>query len=149
MGIRAVHSTTHKFTRHPNEAIGQITFIPFGKGLPVFTNREPSPKKQTQSEYGLQDLCIGVPVEVGGANGIESIVEIQLSEAEKTKLTASAAAAEKTNGLLIHEPPVSTKCKKPLFWVFYAFNSKLLKILPMNFVMFFLTLLKIHVYLSI
>jgi hypothetical protein len=85
----------------------------------------------------------------GGVNGIESIVEIQLNEAEKTKLTASAAAAEKTNGLLIHEPPVSTKCKKPLFWVFYAFNSKLLKILPMNFVMFFLTLLKIHVSLSI
>jgi malate dehydrogenase len=52
-------------------------------------------------EYGLQDLCIGVPV-VLGKNGIESIVEIQLNEAEKTKLTASAAAVQKTNGLLIH-----------------------------------------------
>jgi malate dehydrogenase len=49
----------------------------------------------------LQDLCIGVPVELG-KNGIESIVEIQLNEAEKTKLTASAAAFQKTNGLLTH-----------------------------------------------
>jgi hypothetical protein len=46
MGTRAVHSTTLKFTRHSNEAIGQITFIPFGKGLPAFTNRESLPKKQ-------------------------------------------------------------------------------------------------------
>ena len=54
-----------------------------------------------EGEYGLQDLCIGVPV-VLGKNGIESIVEIQLNEAEKTKLKASAAAVQKTNGLLIH-----------------------------------------------
>jgi len=33
-------------------------------------------------EYGLSDLCIGVPV-VLGANGIEKIVEIELSSAEK------------------------------------------------------------------
>ena len=76
-----------------------------------------------EGEYGLQDLCIGVPV-VLGKNGIESIVEIQLNEAEKTKLKASAAAGQKTNGLLTHEQPVSKKFKKPLFWVFYAFNSK-------------------------
>jgi malate dehydrogenase len=42
----------------------------------------------------LQDLCIGVPV-VLGKNGIESIVEIQLNEAEKTKLTASAPQSKK------------------------------------------------------
>ena len=54
-----------------------------------------------EGEYGLQDLCIGVPV-VLGKNGIESIVEIQLNEAEKTKLKASAAAVQKTNGLLTH-----------------------------------------------
>ena len=54
-----------------------------------------------EGEYGLEDLCIGVPV-VLGKNGIESIVEIQLNEAEKTKLKASAAAVQKTNGLLTH-----------------------------------------------
>ena len=50
-------------------------------------------------EYGLSDICIGVPV-VLGKNGIEKIVEMDLNEAEKTKLATSAAAVTKTNGLL-------------------------------------------------
>ena len=50
-------------------------------------------------EYGLSDLCIGVPV-VLGKNGIEKIVEIELSAAEKEKLASSAAAVKKTNSLL-------------------------------------------------
>ncbi len=52
-----------------------------------------------EGEYGLNDICIGVPV-VLGANGIEKIVEINLSDAEQHKLEASAAAVHKTNGLL-------------------------------------------------
>ena len=50
-------------------------------------------------EYGLNDLCIGVPV-VLGANGIEKIVEIELSTAEKEHLQQSAEGVKKTNGLL-------------------------------------------------
>lgn len=50
-------------------------------------------------EYGLDDLCIGVPV-VLGKNGIESIVEIELSAAEKAKMQESASGVKKTNGLL-------------------------------------------------
>ena len=50
-------------------------------------------------EYGLSDLCIGVPV-VLGANGIEKIVEIELSTAEKEHLQQSAEGVKKTNGLL-------------------------------------------------
>ena len=50
-------------------------------------------------EYGLRDLCIGVPV-VLGKNGIEKIVEIQLSDAEKAHLNESAEGVSKTNGLL-------------------------------------------------
>ena len=50
-------------------------------------------------EYGLHDLCIGVPV-VLGENGIEKIVEIKLSDAEKEHLNASAEGVTKTNGLL-------------------------------------------------
>lgn len=50
-------------------------------------------------EYGLTDICIGVPV-VLGKDGIEKIVEIPLSDAEKAKLAASAEAVKKTNGLL-------------------------------------------------
>ena len=52
-----------------------------------------------QGEYGLNDLCIGVPV-ILGKNGIEKIVEIELTEAEKEKMKTSAEAIKKTNGLL-------------------------------------------------
>ena len=50
-------------------------------------------------EYGLNDLCIGVPV-VLGKNGIESIVEIELSDAEKAQMQDSAQGVKATNGLL-------------------------------------------------
>jgi len=50
-------------------------------------------------EYGLHDLCIGVPV-VLGKNGIEKIVEMKLSDAEKAHLEESAEGVTKTNGLL-------------------------------------------------
>ncbi|MCT4699056.1 malate dehydrogenase [Tenacibaculum haliotis] len=50
-------------------------------------------------EYGLNDLCIGVPV-VLGKNGIENIVEINLSAAEKEHLAASAEAVKNNNAAL-------------------------------------------------
>jgi malate dehydrogenase len=52
-----------------------------------------------EGEYGLSDLCIGVPV-ILGKGGIEKIVELNLSEAEQKKLHESAEAVKKTNGLL-------------------------------------------------
>ena len=52
-----------------------------------------------EGEYGLHDLCIGVPV-VLGKDGIENIVEINLSAAEKAHLQESAIGVSKTNGLL-------------------------------------------------
>jgi malate dehydrogenase len=50
-------------------------------------------------EYGLSDLCIGVPV-ILGKNGIEKIVDVPLSDAEKQHLAESAEGVKKTNGLL-------------------------------------------------
>lgn len=52
-----------------------------------------------EGEYGLNDLSIGVPC-VLGANGIERIVEIALSDAETAKMKESAEGVKKTNGLL-------------------------------------------------
>ena len=52
-----------------------------------------------EGEYGLNDISIGVPAIIG-RNGIERIVEINLDDAEKAKLTESAEAVRKTNGLL-------------------------------------------------
>lgn len=50
-------------------------------------------------EYGLNDICLGVPV-ILGKNGIEKIVEINLNDAEKAKLSESAEGVRKVNGLL-------------------------------------------------
>ena len=50
-------------------------------------------------EYGLSDICIGVPVLLG-KNGIESIVEISLSDTEKSKMQESSVGVRNTNGLL-------------------------------------------------
>ena len=50
-------------------------------------------------EYGLSDLCIGVPV-ILGRNGIEEIVELDLNDLEMKKLKESAEGVKVTNGLL-------------------------------------------------
>ena len=52
-----------------------------------------------EGEYGLEDLCIGVPV-ILGRNGIEKIVEIDLNNSEMDKLKESAEGVKATNGLL-------------------------------------------------
>ncbi len=52
-----------------------------------------------EGEYGLEDICIGVPV-VLGRNGIEKIVELELTDAEKEHMLTSSVGVRKTNGLL-------------------------------------------------
>ncbi len=52
-----------------------------------------------EGEFGLNDISIGVPCLIG-KNGIEQIVEIELSDAEKAKISESAEGVKKTNGLL-------------------------------------------------
>jgi len=46
-----------------------------------------------EGEYGYKDLYIGVPVVIG-AEGLERVVEIKLSEDEKKALDASAKAVK-------------------------------------------------------
>jgi malate dehydrogenase len=52
-----------------------------------------------EGEYGLTDISIGVPCIIG-KNGIEKIVEIELSDAEIAKIKESAEGVKKTNALL-------------------------------------------------
>ncbi|SUM31885.1 malate dehydrogenase [Staphylococcus gallinarum] len=42
-----------------------------------------------EGEYGFTDICLGVPT-ILGANGIEQVVELQLSEDEQQQLQISA-----------------------------------------------------------
>lgn len=50
-------------------------------------------------EYGMKDISIGVPCIIG-KNGIEKIVEIDLTDAEKAKFIESAAGVRSVNDLL-------------------------------------------------
>lgn len=52
-----------------------------------------------EGEYDLDDISIGVPV-ILGKNGIEKIVEIELTDEERDKMKESAEAVKKTNDLL-------------------------------------------------
>jgi malate dehydrogenase len=53
-----------------------------------------------EGEYELNDICIGAPV-ILGRNGIEKIVELNLTDAEKDHMANSADGVRKTNGLLV------------------------------------------------
>ena len=50
-------------------------------------------------EYQQEDLCIGVPCIIG-KNGLESIIDVQLNEAEQEKFNQSAAAVKTMNEAL-------------------------------------------------
>jgi len=46
-------------------------------------------------EYGLKDMCFGVPVKLG-AGGAEAIIELQLTEEEKKLIAKSAESVKKS-----------------------------------------------------
>ena len=46
-----------------------------------------------EGEYGINGLCVGVPVKLG-ANGVEDIIEIKLTEDERAALGKSASAVQ-------------------------------------------------------
>ena len=48
-------------------------------------------------EYGESDICLGVPAIIG-ANGVEKIVEISLTDSEKEKFATAAKAVREVNG---------------------------------------------------
>lgn len=52
-----------------------------------------------EGEYGLEDICIGVPCIIG-ANGIEAIVDVKLNEYEKQQLSDSADKVRAMNAAL-------------------------------------------------
>ena len=52
-----------------------------------------------EGEFGLNDLCIGVPV-ILGKNGVERIVDIPLDDDEMSQLKTSADGVKATNSLL-------------------------------------------------
>ena len=46
-------------------------------------------------EYGLKDMCFGVPVKLG-AGGAEAVIELQLTEEEKKLVAKSAESVKKS-----------------------------------------------------
>ena len=54
-----------------------------------------------ESEYGIDGLYMGVPVKLG-SGGVEEIVELDLSDAERAELEASSSAVREVVGVLKH-----------------------------------------------
>lgn len=52
-----------------------------------------------EGEYGMKDICLGVPVIIG-KNGWEKIIDIQLNEEEKAAMIKSADAVRNMNNVL-------------------------------------------------
>ncbi|MDH5468133.1 MAG: malate dehydrogenase [Candidatus Aminicenantes bacterium] len=52
-----------------------------------------------QGEYGIKDLYFGVPIKLG-ANGVEEIIEIDLTDEEKEMIKSSEAAVRAVTDLL-------------------------------------------------
>lgn len=46
-----------------------------------------------EGEYGINGLCVGVPVKIG-AGGMEQVIQIGLTEGERTALQSSAASVQ-------------------------------------------------------
>jgi malate dehydrogenase len=49
-----------------------------------------------EGQYGLRDICIGVPCIIG-KKGIEEIIDLDLNSSEKNKLNESAKAIANMN----------------------------------------------------
>jgi malate dehydrogenase len=52
-----------------------------------------------EGEYGLEGVVVGVPVKLG-SSGVEEVVQVELSEAERAELNRSAAAVRETIAVL-------------------------------------------------
>jgi malate dehydrogenase len=52
-----------------------------------------------EGEYGIQGLCVGVPVKLG-ASGVEQIIEVKLTPSEVAALNRSAAAVKEVVDIL-------------------------------------------------
>ncbi len=52
-----------------------------------------------EGEYGINDLYFGVPIKLG-ANGVEEIIEIDLTDAEKEAIKQSEAAVRNVIDIL-------------------------------------------------
>jgi malate dehydrogenase len=52
-----------------------------------------------EGEYGIKDICFGVPVKLG-ANGVEQIIELKLSDEEKAMADKSVKIIRETMGAL-------------------------------------------------
>ncbi len=48
-----------------------------------------------EGEYGLRDVCVGVPVKLG-SEGIEEVIELKLSDDERAALRASASVYQES-----------------------------------------------------
>lgn len=84
---------------------GSAYFAPSGAALDIIRNVAKDQKRiqgvcaYLKGEYGLEDICIGVPCRIG-KEGIRQIIELELNDAEKAAFLKSAEGIRKNINLL-------------------------------------------------
>jgi malate dehydrogenase len=104
--IAAVVARTRRGGAEITELVGTSAFFAPGAAIAQMVEAIVRDKKRLipcsvylDGEYGERDVCIGVPVILGGG-GVEKIVDLPLDAQERTAFKASVAAVREQLGAL-------------------------------------------------
>ncbi|MGH2397614.1 MAG: malate dehydrogenase [bacterium] len=104
--IEAIVARTRRGGAEITELMGTSAFFAPGAAIAQMVNAIVRDRKRLipcsvylEGEYGQKDVCIGVPIVLGGG-GLERIIEVPLNEQERSAFTASAGAVREMLGAL-------------------------------------------------
>jgi len=96
--IEAIVARTRRGGAEITELMGTSAFFAPGAAIAQMVEAIVRDRKRMipcsiylEGEYGQKDVCVGVPIVLGGG-GMERIIELPLNEQERSAFTASAAA---------------------------------------------------------
>lgn len=104
--VEALVARTRRGGAEITELMGQSAFFAPGAAIAQMVEAVLRDKKRLipcsvylDGEYGERDVCIGVPIVLGGG-GLERIIELPLNDQERAAFTASVAAIREQIGAL-------------------------------------------------
>lgn len=104
--VEAIVARTRRGGAEITELVGQSAFFAPGAAIAQMVEAVVRDKKRLlpcsvylDGEYGERDVCIGVPIVLGGG-GLERIIELPLNEQEQAAFKASVAAVREHLGAL-------------------------------------------------
>jgi malate dehydrogenase len=104
--IEAIVARTRRGGAEITELMGTSAFFAPGAAIAQMVEAIARDRKRVipcsvylEGEYGQHDVCIGVPIVLGGG-GMERIIEVPLNEQERSAFAASAGAVREMLGAL-------------------------------------------------